>query len=207
VTIGVMKGGAGKQMDFCRTYFEQVAEIGRQIDISAVAKLVDKLAILRARGGRLFVLGVGGSAANASHAANDFRKLCEIETYAPTDNVSELTARTNDEGWATIFAAWLKTSRANSNDAIMVLSVGGGDLERNVSPNLVAAVDEAKSRGLMVLGIVGRNGGYTAKAADAAIFVPVVDPDLVTPHTEAFQAVIWHCLVSHPKLKINQTKW
>jgi D-sedoheptulose 7-phosphate isomerase len=202
-----MKGGAGKQMDFCRRYFEQVAEIGRQIDLAAVAKFVDKLAILRGRGGRLFVLGVGGSAANASHAANDFRKLCEIETYAPTDNVSELTARTNDEGWATIFAAWLKTSRANSNDAIMVLSVGGGDLERNVSPNLVAAVDEAKSRGLMVLGIVGRNGGYTAKAADAAIFVPVVDPDLVTPHTEAFQAVIWHCLVSHPKLKVNQTKW
>ncbi len=194
-------------MDFCRTYFEQVAEIGRRIDLAAVAELVDKLAILRGRGGRLFVLGVGGSAANASHAVNDFRKLCEIEAYAPTDNVSELTARTNDEGWSTIFAAWLRTSRADSNDAIMVLSVGGGDLERNVSPNLVAAVDEAKSRGLMVLGIVGRNGGYTAKAADAAIFVPVVDPDFVTPHTEAFQAVIWHCLVSHPKLKINQTKW
>lgn len=194
-------------MNFCRTYLEQVAEIARQINPVAVAEFVDKLAILRERGGRLFVLGVGGSAANASHAANDFRKLCEIETYAPTDNVSELTARTNDEGWPTVFAAWLKISRANSNDAIMVLSVGGGDVERNVSPNLVAAIDEAKSRGLMVLGIVGRNGGYTAKVADAAILVPVVDQELVTPHSEAFQAVIWHCLVSHPKLKVNQTKW
>jgi D-sedoheptulose 7-phosphate isomerase len=194
-------------MDFCRRYLDQVAEIARQINPAAVAELVDRLAMLRARGGRLFVLGVGGSAANASHAANDFRKLCDIETYAPTDNVAELTARTNDEGWSTVFAAWLKTSRANANDAIMVFSVGGGDLERNVSANLVAAIDEAKSRGLMVLGIVGRNGGYTAKAADAVIVVPVVDQDMVTPHSEAFQAVIWHCLVSHPKLKANQTKW
>jgi D-sedoheptulose 7-phosphate isomerase len=194
-------------MDFCRRYLDQVAEIARQINPAAVAELVDRLAILRARGGRLFVLGVGGSAANASHAANDFRKLCDIETYAPTDNVAELTARTNDEGWSTVFKAWLKTSRANSNDAIMVFSVGGGDVERNVSANLVAAIDEAKSRGLMVLGIVGRNGGYTAKVADAVIVVPVVDQDMVTPHSEAFQAVIWHCLVSHPKLKANQTKW
>ena len=194
-------------MDFCRRYLDQVAEIARQINPAAVAELVDRLAILRARGGRLFVLGVGGSAANASHAANDFRKLCDIETYAPTDNVAELTARTNDEGWSTVFKAWLKTSRANANDAIMVFSVGGGDVERNVSANLVAAIDEAKSRGLMVLGIVGRDGGYTAKAADAVIVVPVVDQDMVTPHSEAFQAVIWHCLVSHPKLKANQTKW
>jgi D-sedoheptulose 7-phosphate isomerase len=194
-------------MDFCRRYLDQVAEIARQINPAAVAELVDRLVILRARGGRLFVLGVGGSAANASHAANDFRKLCDIETYAPTDNVAELTARTNDEGWSTVFKAWLKTSRANSNDAIMVFSVGGGDLERNISANLVAAIDEAKSRGLMVLGIVGRDGGYTAKAADAVIVVPVVDQDMVTPHSEAFQAVIWHCLVSHPKLKANQTKW
>jgi D-sedoheptulose 7-phosphate isomerase len=194
-------------MDFCRRYLDQVAEIARQINPAAVAELVDRLAILRARGGRLFVLGVGGSAANASHAANDFRKLCDIETYAPTDNVAELTARTNDEGWSSVFKAWLKTSRANSNDAIMVFSVGGGDVERNVSANLVAAIDEAKSRGLMVLGIVGRDGGYTAKAADAVIVVPVVDQDMVTPHSEAFQAVIWHCLVSHPKLKANQTKW
>ena len=194
-------------MNFCRTYLEQVAEIARQINPATLAEFVDKLATLRTRGGRLFILGIGGSAANASHAANDFRKLCDIETYAPTDNVSELTARTNDEGWSTVFAAWLKTSRANSNDAIMVLSVGGGDIERNVSPNLVAAVDEAKLRGLMVLGIVGRNGGYTAKVADAAILVPIADQALITPHSEAFQAVIWHCLVSHPKLKINQTKW
>ena len=195
-------------MDFCRKYFGQVAQIARQIDPAAIAAFVDKLASVRERGGRLFVLGVGGSAANASHAVNDFRKLCDIETYAPTDNVSELTARANDEGWSTIFAAWLKTSRANANDAILVFSVGGGDVERNVSPNLVAAIDEAKSRGLMVLGIVGRDGRDTAKRADeAAILVPVVDQDLVTPHSEAFQAVIWHCLVSHPKLKINRTKW
>jgi D-sedoheptulose 7-phosphate isomerase len=194
-------------MDFCRRYLDQVAEIARQINPAAVAELVDRLVMLRARGGRLFVLGVGGSAANASHAANDFRKLCDIETYAPTDNVAELTARTNDEGWSTVFKAWLKTSRANANDAIMVFSVGGGDVERNISANLVAAIDEAKSRGLMVLGVVGRNGGYTAKAADAVIVVPVVDQDVVTPHSEAFQAVIWHCLVSHPKLKANQTKW
>jgi D-sedoheptulose 7-phosphate isomerase len=194
-------------MDFCRRYLDQVAEIARQINPAAVAELVDRLVMLRARGGRLFVLGVGGSAANASHAANDFRKLCDIETYAPTDNIAELTARTNDEGWSTVFKAWLKTSRANANDAIMVFSVGGGDVERNISTNLVAAIDEAKSRGLMVLGVVGRNGGYTAKAADAVIVVPVVDQDVVTPHSEAFQAVIWHCLVSHPKLKANQTKW
>jgi D-sedoheptulose 7-phosphate isomerase len=194
-------------MDFCRTYLDQVTKIALQINPADVAELVDRLAILRARGGRLFVLGVGGSAANASHAANDFRKLCDIETYAPTDNVSELTARTNDEGWSTVFKAWLRTSRANSNDAIMVFSVGGGDVERNVSANLVAAIDEAKSRGLMVLGIVGRNGGYTAKVADAVLVVPVVDENLVTPHSEAFQAIIWHCLVSHPKLKVNKTKW
>ncbi len=193
--------------DFCRTFFAQTAEIAGKIDPATVSKVADVLATTRARGGRLFILGVGGSAANASHAVNDFRKLCDIETYAPTDNVSELTARTNDEGWATVFMEWLKTSRANAKDAILVLSVGGGDAERNVSPNLIAALDEAKSRGLAVVGIVGRNGGYTAKVADAAVIVPVVDPDLVTPHSEAFQAVVWHCLVSHPKLKVNRTKW
>ncbi len=193
--------------DFCRTFFAQTAEIAGKIDPATVSKVADVLATTRARGGRLFILGVGGSAANASHAVNDFRKLCDIETYAPTDNVSELTARTNDEGWATVFVEWLKTSRANAKDAILVLSVGGGDAERNVSPNLIAALDEAKSRGLAVVGIVGRNGGYTAKVADAAVIVPVVDPDLVTPHSEAFQAVVWHCLVSHPKLKVNRTKW
>ena len=194
-------------MDFCDTYLSQVAEIARRLDRSAINALADQLAAVRVRGGRLFLLGVGGSAANASHAANDFRKLCDIEAYAPTDNVSELTARTNDEGWPTVFAAWLRTSRANAKDAILVFSVGGGDVERNVSPNLVAAIDEAKSRGLMVLGIVGRDGGYTARVADAVVIVPVVDPGLVTPHSEAFQAVVWHCLVSHPKLKVNQTKW
>ena len=194
-------------MNFCSTYFEQVAQIARQINPAAVADFVDKLALLRSRGGRLFIVGVGGSAANASHAVNDFRKLCDIEAYAPTDNVSELTARTNDEGWPTVFAAWLKTSRADADDAVLVFSVGGGDLERNVSPNLIAALDEAKSRGLMVLGILGRNGGHTAKVADSAILVPVVDERLVTPHSEAFQAVIWHCLVSHPKLQVNKTKW
>jgi D-sedoheptulose 7-phosphate isomerase len=194
-------------MDFTRKYFEEVAEIARRLDFSAVERLVDLLAQVRARGGRTFVLGVGGSAANAAHAVNDFRKLCDIEAYAPTDNVSELTARTNDEGWPTVFSAWLRTSRANARDAVLVLSVGGGDRDRNVSPNLVEALDEAKSRGLTILGIVGRDGGYTAKLADAVVMVPVVDPSRVTPHSEAFQAVVWHCLVSHPKLKVNQTKW
>lgn len=188
-------------------YLDQVANIARQIDANAVAVLADKLAELRARGGRLFLLGVGGSAANASHAVNDFRKLCDIEAYAPTDNVSELTARTNDDGWSSVFAAWLRTSRAGAKDGVLVFSVGGGDLERNVSPNLVEALREAKARGAMILGVVGRDGGYTAKVADAVVLVPVVDQDLVTPHSEAFQAIVWHCLVSHPKLKVNLTKW
>jgi D-sedoheptulose 7-phosphate isomerase len=194
-------------MEFCFRYFAQVAEIAKQLDMDAIGSLIDNLVALRSRGGRLFILGVGGSAANASHAVNDFRKLCDIEAYAPTDNVSELTARTNDDGWSRVFADWLKTSRADTNDAILVFSVGGGDLERNVSPNLVEALEEARRRAMMILGIVGRDGGYTAKVADVAVRVPVVDPDLVTPHSEAFQAVIWHCLVSHPKLKVHRTKW
>ena len=194
-------------MKFCSMYLDQVADIARQIDANAVAVLADKLAELRARGGRLFLLGVGGSAANASHAVNDFRKLCDIEAYAPTDNVSELTARTNDDGWSSVFAAWLRTSRVGAKDGVLVFSVGGGDLERNVSPNLVEALREAKARGAMILGVVGRDGGYTAKVADAVVLVPVVDRDLVTPHSEAFQAIVWHCLVSHPKLKVNLTKW
>ena len=194
-------------MEFCRTYFEQVVEVARSVDLTRVAAVVDQLASVRERGGRLFILGVGGSAANASHAVNDFRKLCNIEAYAPTDNVSELTARTNDEGWATVFAAWLRTTRVNAKDAVLVFSVGGGDLERNVSPNLVSAIDHARQAGATVLGIVGRDGGYTAKVADAVVLVPVVDQALVTPHSEAFQAVIWHCLVSHPKLKVSATKW
>jgi D-sedoheptulose 7-phosphate isomerase len=194
-------------MNFIERYFGQVAEIAGKLDLSAIERVADGLAGVRAAGGRLFILGVGGSAANASHAVNDFRKLCDIECYAPTDNVSELTARTNDEGWETVFAAWLKTSRANDKDALLVFSVGGGDRERNVSPNLVLALEEAKKRGLRIYGIVGRDGGYTAKVADGAVLIPVVDGDLITPHSEAFQAVVWHCLVSHPKLKINQTKW
>jgi len=194
-------------MDFCASYFAQVGEIARKIDLSAITRMADELAALRERGGRLFILGVGGSAGNAAHAVNDFRKLCDIESYAPTDNVSELTARTNDEGWSTVFAAWLQTSRANANDAVLVFSVGGGDRERNVSTNLVEALDEAKRRGAKIFGIVGRDGGYTARAADVCVLVPVVDSDLVTPHSEAFQAVVWHCLVSHPKLKARPTKW
>ncbi|MFZ5781005.1 MAG: SIS domain-containing protein [Pseudomonadota bacterium] len=194
-------------MSFTQKYFSQVAEIAARVDMAAIERVVDGLADVRGRGGRLFVLGVGGSAANASHAVNDFRKLCDIEAYAPTDNVSELTARTNDDGWSGVFAAWLRTSRANDKDALLVLSVGGGDRERNVSPNLVEALDEALKRGLGILGIVGRDGGYTGKVAHAIVLVPVVDPALVTPHSEAFQAVIWHCLVSHPKLMVNRTKW
>jgi len=194
-------------MDFTQRYFGQVAEIAAKLDLSAIERLADGLAAVRTRGGRLFILGVGGSAANASHAVNDFRKLCDIEAYAPTDNVSELTARTNDDGWAGVFAAWLRTSRANDKDALLVLSVGGGDRERNVSPNLVEALDEALKRGLGVFGIVGRDGGYTSRVGHTVVLIPVVDPNLVTPHSEAFQAVVWHCLVSHPKLMINRTKW
>jgi D-sedoheptulose 7-phosphate isomerase len=194
-------------MDFTQTYFAQVADIAAKLDLTAIERVVDGLAAVRAREGRLFVLGVGGSAANASHAVNDFRKLCDVEAYAPTDNVSELTARTNDDGWAGVFAAWLRTSRANAKDALLILSVGGGDRERNVSPNLVEALDEALKRGLSIFGIVGRDGGYTGKVAHAAVLIPVVDPSLVTPHSEAFQAVVWHCLVSHPKLMVNRTKW
>ena len=168
---------------------------------------MELLASVRERGGRLFVLGVGGSAANASHAVNDFRKIAGLECYAPTDNVSELTARTNDEGWSTVFAEWLKGSRLNDKDALLILSVGGGNLEKNVSPNLVAALQLAKERGASVLGIVGRDGGYTAKVADVAIVIPTVNPNNTTPHSEAFQAVVWHLFVSHPKLKVAQTKW
>jgi D-sedoheptulose 7-phosphate isomerase len=194
-------------MSFTQKFLRQVAEIATSIDVSTIERVAEGVADVRNRGGRLFILGVGGSAANASHAVNDFRKLCDVEAYAPTDNVSELTARTNDEGWATVFSAWLRTSRANDKDALLVLSVGGGDRERNVSPNLIEALDEAGKRGLSIYGIVGRDGGYTAKVAHAVVQIPVVDPGLVTPHSEAFQAVVWHCLVSHPKLMVNRTKW
>ena len=188
-------------------YFKQVGKIANQLDKAQIELLVDRLVILRARGGRLFFLGVGGSAANCSHAVNDFRKLCGIEAYAPTDNVSELTARTNDEGWDTVFAAWLATSKANENDAIFVLSVGGGNLEKIVSPNLVVALQEAKLRGLEIFGVVGRDGGYARKVGDVVILIPTVDDTKVTPHAEAFQSVVWHCLVSHPSLKQVATKW
>jgi D-sedoheptulose 7-phosphate isomerase len=190
-----------------QTYFKEVVKVAEQIDIQSIERLANELASLREAGGRLFVLGVGGSAGNCSHAVNDFRKLCGIEAYAPTDNVSELTARTNDEGWDTVFAAWLRTSRANSKDAVFVFSVGGGNLEKNVSPNIVAGLKEAKERGLKVFGVVGRDGGYTKKVGDCVIVVPTVDASRVTPHTEAFQAVVWHCLVSHPALQQIATKW
>ena len=189
------------------TYLNEAASICRQIDVDALERLARELRALRERGGRLFILGVGGSAANASHAVNDFRKLCGIEAYAPTDNVSELTARTNDEGWETVFAAWLRTSRATKADAVLVLSVGGGSAERNVSANLVHALDVAKRVGMRIFGIVGRDGGHTKKVGDEVIVVPTVSPARVTPHTEAFQAVVWHGLVSHPELMVQEAKW
>jgi D-sedoheptulose 7-phosphate isomerase len=189
------------------TYFDEVATLAGLIDRGQVEQLARRLIDLRNRKGRLFLLGVGGSAANCAHAVNDFRKLCGIEAYAPTDNVSELTARTNDEGWATVFAEWLKTSRLAENDAVMVLSVGGGNLERNVSPNIVAALNEATARRSTILGIVGRDGGYTKRVGDCVVVVPTADASRVTPHTEAFQAVVWHCLVSHPELQLAATKW
>lgn len=194
-------------MKHCENYFSQAAALCQKIDMTAMSHLVTGLKDLRDRSGRLFILGVGGSAANASHAVNDFRKLCGIETYAPTDNVSELTARTNDEGWETVFAGWLKISQCNSNDAILVFSVGGGDEERNISVNLVRALQYAQSQQTKIYGIVGHKGGYTAKVADAAILIPLIDDKHITPHTEAFHSVVQHCLVSHPELQIQKTKW
>lgn len=194
-------------MSFAIQFLEEAKQVIDQLDKDAIEKMAELLAATRARGGRLFILGVGGSAANASHAVNDFRKIAGIETYAPTDNVSELTARTNDEGWASIFVEWLKISRLSEQDCILVFSVGGGNMEKNVSPNLVAALQFAKEKQTTVLGIVGRDGGYTAQVADACAIVPTVNPVNVTPHAEAFQAVVWHLLVSHPLLKQVQTKW
>ena len=194
-------------MSYSEEHLRETAEIVSELDAALCEKAVALLATVRARGGRLFILGVGGSAANASHAVNDFRKIAGIECYAPTDNVSELTARTNDEGWASIFAEWLKESRLNQKDAVLVLSVGGGSVEKNISPNLVAALQLAKERGSAVLGIVGRDGGYTARVADVAVVIPSVNSANVTPHSEAFQAVVWHLWVSHPALKIAETKW
>ena len=190
-----------------KRYFEQAAQIANMMDHEAVDRIADGLIELRKRKGRLFFLGVGGSAANCSHAVNDFRKLAGIEAYSPCDNVAELTARTNDEGWETVFAEWLKTSHANENDAVFVMSVGGGDAVRNVSANLVHALDEAKRRGLKIFGITGRDGGYTKQVGDEVVVVPTVDDSRVTPHSEAFQAVVWHCVVCHPQLKMQANKW
>jgi D-sedoheptulose 7-phosphate isomerase len=194
-------------MSYSVQHLRETAEIVSRINTDDCEKCVRELIGVRERGGRLFILGVGGSAANASHAVNDFRKIASLEAYSPTDNVSELTARTNDEGWASVFVGWLLGSRLNSKDAILVLSVGGGNSEKNVSPNLVTALQLAKKVGARVLGIVGKDGGYTATVADACVIVPMVNVNNVTPHSEAFQAVIWHLWVSHPDLKVNQTKW
>ena len=194
-------------MSYSRQHIGEAISILGQLNPDLIEKAVALLAATRERGGRLFILGVGGSAGNASHAVNDFRKICGFEAYAPTDNVSELTARTNDEGWSTVFAEWLRGSRLRKEDALLILSVGGGNLEKNVSPNLVEALKLAKERGAAILGIVGKDGGYTAQVADVAIIVPTVNPATITPHSEAFQAVIWHLFVSHPALKVKETKW
>jgi len=192
---------------YSKQHLDESIEITKAIDSGIIEKIVDLLAEVKSTGGRLFVLGVGGSAANASHAVNDFRKLAGIETYAPTDNVAELTARTNDEGWQTVFSGWLKVSKLNAKDCLFILSVGGGNKEKNISPNLIEAIDLAKSVGARVTGIVGRDGGYTAANADICLVIPTVNPITVTPHSESFQAVVWHLMVSHPKLKANPTKW
>ena len=195
------------QDKFARDFLAEATEIIAKLDVASIEKAADLLASTRAAGGRLFILGVGGSAANASHAVNDFRKIAGIEAYAPTDNVAELTARTNDEGWSSIFDSWLRTSRLRADDLLLILSVGGGNVEQNVSPNLVAALKYAKSADAKIIGIVGRDGGYTAKVADACVLIPTVNPAHITPHAEAFQAVIWHLLVSHPAVKLQSTKW
>jgi D-sedoheptulose 7-phosphate isomerase len=194
-------------MAHAETFLARIARIAGEVPSSAIEAIASGLAALRERHGRLFVLGVGGGAANAGHAVNDFRKLCGIEAYAPTDNVAELTARTNDEGWDTVFVEWLKVSRARAGDALLILSVGGGDAERKVSVNLVRGLDFAKQLGMTVFGIVGRQGGHTAEVGDHVVVVPTVDAALVTPLTEAWQAVVWHCLVSHPLLQLSKTKW
>jgi D-sedoheptulose 7-phosphate isomerase len=194
-------------MTYSEQHLNESIKILKEIDAAMIERMADLLSTVKDDGGRLFFLGVGGSAGNCSHAVNDFRKIVGIESYAPTDNVSELTARTNDEGWASVFVEWLKVSKLAPKDALFIFSVGGGNLEKNVSPNLVLALQYAKTIGAKVTGVVGRDGGYTARVADACVVVPTVNPDNVTPHSEAFQAIVWHLLVSHPKLKANQTKW
>ena len=194
-------------MSYALQHLKEAAEIIEKIDVAAIEKVAELLATVKAEEGRIFFLGVGGSAGNCSHAVNDFRKIVGIECYAPTDNVSELTARTNDDGWSSVFVEWLKVSKLIAKDALFIFSVGGGSLEKNISPNLVEAIKLAKTVGAKVAGVVGRDGGYTAKTSDACVIIPTVNPDTITPHSEAFQAVVWHLLVSHPKLKVNQTKW
>lgn len=196
-----------RQTSYTTRYLAEASEILRQLDPAAIERMVVLLVDLRARGGRLFILGVGGGAGHASHAVNDFRKIAGIEAYTPVDNVSELTARTNDDGWESVFVGWLRGSRLRATDMLLVFSVGGGDLERNISPNLVRALEYAKEVGATIGGIVGRDGGYTARVADACVIIPTVNPHTVTPHTEAFQAVIWHLLVSHPALRVGEMKW
>ncbi len=194
-------------MNYTQKHLRETEAILQRLDIAAIEKIAALLAEVKASAGRVFFLGLGGSAGNCSHAANDFRKLAGIECYAPTDNVSELTARINDDGWQSIFVEWLKVSRLDNKDAVFILSVGGGNVEKNISPNLVAAANHAKAIGAKIIGILGRDGGHTARVADASVIVPTVNPETVTPHAEAFQAVIWHLLVSHPLLKASETKW
>ena len=194
-------------MSYAAQHLKEASEIIQKLDIESIEKVADLLAKVKSDQGRIFFLGVGGSAGNCSHAVNDFRKIVEIESYAPTDNVSELTARTNDDGWPSIFEPWLKLSKLNSKDAVFIFSVGGGNLEKNISPNLVNALKLAKTVGAKITGVVGRDGGFTAQVADACVIIPTVNTETITPHSEAFQAVVWHLLVSHPKLKENQTKW
>ncbi len=194
-------------MSYAQQHLKETAEIVAKLNADHCEKCVAELVALRNRGGRLFILGVGGSAANASHAVNDFRKIAAIECYAPTDNVAELTARTNDDGWASVFVEWLRGSRLYAKDTLFILSVGGGNLEKNVSPGFISAIQLAKQVGARVIGIVGKDGGYTATQADACVIVPTVNTDNITPHSEVFQAVVWHLFVSHPDLKVNQTKW
>jgi len=194
-------------MNYTKKHLLEASEILNNMDTDSIDRVVEILTEIKANHGRIFFLGVGGSAGNCSHAVNDFRKIVGIESYAPTDNVSELTARTNDDGWSTIFTEWLKVSKLSPKDCLFILSVGGGNLEKNISPNLVEAIKYGKSVSSKIVGIVGRDGGYTAKVADACVVIPTVNPENITPHSEAFQAVIWHLLVSHPSLKLNQTKW
>jgi D-sedoheptulose 7-phosphate isomerase len=216
VAAAVIAGSLGMRADFfirnpamshTSEYLRDAARILASLDTTVIERMVAMLVDLRARGGRLFILGVGGSAANASHAVNDFRKIAQIESYAPTDNVSELTARTNDEGWDTVFVNWLRGSHLRARDLVLVLSVGGGDLERNISPNLVRALEYSRGVGCGVCGVVGRDGGFTARVADACVIVPTVNPSMVTPHTEAFQSLILHLVVSHPELQACEAKW